>query len=61
MRRRHEADYQVELRFSREDVLNALRTCKEAMTAWSNLKWANRNLARLVGIALLLSRQLQGR
>jgi uncharacterized protein (UPF0332 family) len=58
---RHAADYDLTRTFTRTEALDAVGRSRDAMAAWGRLKQANRELARLAAVVMLLYKNLQGR
>jgi hypothetical protein len=59
--RRHSADYDLNLRLLRAEVLAAVQLAIAAIKAWETLRQNHREVARLAAFAMLLWKPLQGR
>jgi uncharacterized protein (UPF0332 family) len=58
---RHDADYNLARRFTRQDAGMGVGQAKDAMDAWQRLKAANEPLASLFALSLILWPGLAGR
>jgi uncharacterized protein (UPF0332 family) len=51
---RHQADYDLNVSFSKQEALDAQQLAQDAINAWHRLKLQNRELAEFFGLLLLI-------